>query len=82
MWMSRSGSATGKGAGWPTRLARSGGISHTSTVASMNSSRVIELIDGRPILARSFALIARSKRPFEAMITRSLRSRMTGLPGR
>ena len=82
MWISRSGSATGNGAGWPTRDALSGGISHTSTVASMNSSRLIVLTDGRPRLARCLASIARSNRPFEAMITRSVRSRSTGLPGR
>ena len=36
--------------------ARSGGISHTSTVASMNSSRLIVLTDGRPSLARSLGV--------------------------
>ena len=34
----RSTRATGNGAGWPTRVALSAGISHTSSVASMNSS--------------------------------------------
>ena len=42
------GSATGNGAGWPTRFADSGGISHMSKVASMNSSRYIVDSYGNP----------------------------------
>ena len=69
--MRRWGSSTGNGAGCPTRRADSVGSSHTSVVASMNSSLVSVLSAGRP----------RSKRPLLATITRSERSRNTGLDG-
>jgi len=37
-----------EGAGWPTRVALSAGTSHTSSVFSMKSSRVIDESDGKP----------------------------------
>src|SRR6266852_4481111 len=80
--MSRLGSATGNGAAWPTRVADSGGISQTSVVASMNSSRQSEAADGRPSRWRCRAVSARSKRPLLAMTTRSVRSRRTAFAGR
>ena len=51
-----AGSDTGNGAGWPTRVARSGASSNRSTVASMNSSR--ERLDwwGSPAAARRAGL--------------------------
>ena len=80
--MRRWGSSTGKGAGWPTRLALSGAISQMSVVASMNSSRNMVALEGSPCSWRWRAVRARSKRPLLAMTTRSVRSRRTGLPGR
>ena len=80
--MSRSGSAIGNGAGCPTCVARSGGeLPHVG-------GRLHELVarqrrsHGRPRCLRSLgASSARSNRPLLATITRSLRSRSTGLPG-
>ena len=77
--MSRSGSSTGNGAGCPTRRALSGRISHTSSVASMNASFEMVFSNGRPRVWRFLGLMARSKRPLPAMITRSVVSRSTGL---
>src|SRR5918997_1838218 len=76
--MSCSGSSTGKGAGWPTRRALSGGISHTSRVRAMNSSVMRVLSDGRPSARRCLTDRARSKRPLLATTTRSVMSRRTG----
>jgi hypothetical protein len=79
--MNRCGSSTGNGAGWPTRVALSGASSHTSRVASMNSSAVAVARWGRPAAALSARETARSNRPFDATTTRSVRSRSTGLAG-
>ena len=79
--MRRWGSSTGNGAGWSTRVALSGASSHTSSVASMNSSAVVVASDGRPSAVRFGPLTARSKRPLLAITTRSVRSRSTGLAG-
>ena len=65
--MKRSGSSTGNGAGWLTRRARSGRISHTSSVDARNSSLLMSDSCGSPSFARSFAGMARSKRPFDAI---------------
>ena len=77
----RWGSSTGNGAGWPTRVALSGASSHTSRVASMNSSAVVVARCGRPSRWRLARGTARSNRPLDATITRSVRSRSTGLAG-
>ncbi len=77
--MSCSGSSTGNGAGWPTRLALSVGIDHTSSVRFMKSSVSTSLTWGRPSLARWATDRARSKRPLLATMTRSVMSRSTGL---
>ncbi len=77
--MSRWGSSTGNGAGWLTRRALSASISHTSKVAARNSSAVVLVLWGSPSAARRFGVRARSNRPFDAMITRSVTSRNTGL---
>ncbi len=79
--MRRRGSSTGNGAGCPTRVARSLGSSHTSVVASMNSSLLSEISEGRPRAWRTGRDRARSNRPLLAMTTRSVRSRSTGLAG-
>ena len=75
----RAGSATGNGAGCPTRRALSGGIDHTSSVDVTKSSVPIELRWGSPSAARWAVVRARSKRPLLATTTRSVRSRSTGL---
>ena len=51
--MSRRGSSTGNGAGWPTRVADSVGMSQTSMVASTNSSMAMVPSWGRPRSVRS-----------------------------
>ncbi len=79
--MNRCGSSTGNGAGCPTRVALSGAISHTSSVASMNSSAVVVASWGSPAAARRRRSSARSNRPLDATTTRSVRSRSTGLAG-
>ncbi len=77
--MSFWGSSTGKGAGWRTRTALSGGMSHTSRVSAMKSSAPMLLSCGSPAALRAFGLSARPKRPLLATMTRSVTSRRTGL---
>ena len=77
--MRRWGSSTGNGAGWRTRTALSGGMSHTSSVSAMKSSAPTLLSCGSPSLRRSLGLRARPKRPLLATMTRSVTSRSTGL---
>ena len=61
--------------------ADSGAIRQRSSVASRNSSVETEGWWGRPLAARSSMSTARSKRPLEAMRTRSVTSRRTGFVG-
>ena len=67
--MKRRGSATGNGAGWPTRRADSAGMSQTESVAARNSSR--------PMVERPRR--TRSMRPFEKHRQYSCTSRNVGL---
>ena len=79
--ISFSGNSTGNGAGWFTRRALSGGMSHRSRVSSMNSSVARSFCHGKPSARRTLVLRARSKRPLLATMTRSVTSRNTGFVG-
>ncbi len=79
--MQRVGSSTGKGAGWPVRFADSAGMCQTSRVQAMKSSLDMVALQGRPTSWRFLAEMARSKRPFEATMIRSVRSRKVGFDG-
>ena len=63
------------------RFALSVGRVHTSSVFVMKSSVLIVDSWGKPLRSRTERLTARWKRPFDAMTTRSVRSRSTGFDG-
>src|SRR5664280_1990179 len=69
--MRRRGSSTGKGAGWPTRVADSVGMSQRSMVASTNSSMVIVPSLGRPWFDSALTPLERSNQglPSEGTMT-------------